>query len=351
MPSATVKNLLYSAISTLIVLIIIDYIASYTTPAPAVEELPTSNYFVFDQFQMWNSIPGYEDKGLNISAQGFRKNSSDDGPGTEKRVVFLVGGSTVFGVGVSDEETISSHLQTMMDRNCDRYQIINAGVIGYYSTQELIHIHRNLVRRNPMMIISLTGRNDAFYSLHPAYRYDKVPYHGLMREKLGALDPYYQGETTRLTPLHLERLIRGMLKALPFDWLREWRLGGLEIAPEGTEIFVRNQESIQALLSGLGIEYHLFLQPTVAFPQRSVHKGELNYLQAFYLNALNKSYQVLASKAQEKLDPRWFHGFVHLRADGKLFIDDVHLSPLGSRLLARSIFENIFSNREDCRPL
>ena len=351
MRSATVKNLLYSAISTLIVLIIIDYIASYTTPATAVEELPTSNYFVFDQFQMWNSIPGYEDKGLNISAQGFRKNSSDDGPGTEKRVVFLVGGSTVFGVGVSDEETISSHLQTMMDRNCDRYQIINAGVTGYYSTQELIHIHRNLVRRNPMMIISLTGRNDAFYSLHPAYRYDKVPYHGLMREKLGALDPYYQGETTRLTPLHLERLIRGMLKALPFDWLREWRLGGLEIAPEGIEIFVRNQESIQALLSGLGIEYHLFLQPTVAFPQRSVHKRELNYLQAFYLKVLNKSYQVLASKAQEKLDPRWFHGFVHLREDGKLFIDDVHLSPLGSRLLARSIFEEIFSNREDCRPL
>ena len=189
--------------------------------------------------------------------------------------MFLVGGSTVFGVGVSDEETISSHLQTMLDRNCDRYQIINAGVIGYYSTQELIQIHRNLVRHNPVMIVALTGRNDAFYSLHPTYRYDSVPYHGLMREKLGALDPYYQGETTSLTPLHLERLIRGMLKALPFDWLREWRLGGLEIAPEGIEIFVRNQESIQALLSGLGIEYHLFLQPTVAFPQRKRTQGRI----------------------------------------------------------------------------
>ena len=345
------KNFLYSAISTLIVLIIIDYAASYITSAPSIEELPSSRYFAFDQFQMWNSIPGYEDKGLNISAQGFRKNSSDERLEMGNALVFLLGGSTVFGVGVSDDETISSHLQTMMDRNCDRYQVINAGVIGYYSTQELIHIHRNLVRRNPVMIVALTGRNDAFYSLHPAYRYDSIPYHGLMREKLGALDPYYQGETTRLTPLHLERLIRGMLKALPFDWLREWRLGGLEIAPEGIDIFIRNQQSIQALLAGLGIEYHLFLQPTVAFPERSLHKGELNYLKAFYLQALNKSYQNLASKAHEELDPRWFQGFVHLREDGKLFIDDVHLSPLGSKLLARSIFEKIFSKRADCRPL
>ena len=345
------RNLLYSVISTLIVLIIIDYVASYTTSAPAVEELPSSHYFVFDQFQMWNSIPGYEDKGLNISPQGFRKNSSDERLEMGNALVFLVGGSTVFGVGVSDDETISSHLQTMMDRNCDRYQVINAGVIGYYSTQELIHIHRNLVRRNPVMIVALTGRNDAFYSLHPAYRYDSIPYHGLMREKLGALDPYYQGETTRLTPLHLERLIRGILKALPFDWLREWRLGGLEIAPEGIELFIRNQQSIQALLAGLGIEYHLFLQPTVAFPERSLHKGELNYLRAFYLQALNKSYKDLASKAHKELDPRWFQGFVHLREDGKLFIDDVHLSPLGSKLLARSIFEKIFSKRADCRPL
>ena len=347
----TVKNLLFSVVSTLMVLIIIDYIASYTTPARAVEKLPSSHYFVFDQFQMWNSIPGYRDKGLNSSAQGFRKNGSDERIDTGNALVFLVGGSTVFGVGVSDEETISSYLQTMIDRNCDRYQIINAGVIGYYSTQELIHIHRNLVRRNPMMIVALTGRNDAFYSLHPAYRYDRVPYHGLMREKLGALDPYYQEETTRLTPLHLERLVRGMLKALPFDWLREWRLGGLESAPQGIELFVRNQQIVQALLSGLGIEYHLFLQPTVAFPERSLHKGELNYIRAFYLRALNKSYQNLASKAHKELDPHWFHSFVQLEEDGKLFIDDVHLSPLGAKLVARSIFEKIFSRREDCQPL
>ena len=239
----------------------------------------------------------------------------------------------------------------MMDRNCDRYQVINAGVIGYYSTQELVHIHRNLVRRNPVMIVALTGRNDAFYSLHPAYRYDSIPYHGLMREKLGALDPYYQGETTRLTRLHLERLIGGMLKALPFDWLREWRLGEPEIAPEWVEIFVRNQQSIQALLSDLGIEYHLFLQPTVAFPQRNLHQGESDYFEAFYLQALNKSYQNLASIAHEDLDPRWFHGFVHLKEAEKLFIDDVHLSPLGSKLLAGSIFKKIFAEREDCRPL
>jgi len=31
------------------------------------------------------------------------------------------------------------------------------------------------------MVIALSGRNDAFYGLHPQFQPDAIPYHGLLR--------------------------------------------------------------------------------------------------------------------------------------------------------------------------
>ena len=205
------KAFLFTALLSLFGLVLLDWVASYvTSPNPPISTRPSEHYFEFDPIQMWRLSPGFRDETIRISPQGFRSDEIVD-VGSERKLVFLVGGSTVFGLGLRNDETLSYFLQQYADAAVGNgvYQVVNAGVTGYFSTQELILIERKLLAYRPALVISLTGRNDVFYSLHPAYRVDEVPYHGLIRSQLGALDPYY---TEKEEPrLHLTRLLSRLL--------------------------------------------------------------------------------------------------------------------------------------------
>ncbi len=173
------------------VFVAVDYLASYLGPqvtAPVAQV--TAEYLEFDPLQMWRLRRGYDYGGIHVSTDGFRHDAPLDAH-AGSQLVFVLGGSTVFGVGVGSTQTISYFLQQLGDRfHKDRKLLfVNAGVTAYYSTQELIHLERNLLPHRPDLVISLTGRNDAFYGLHPNYIPDSIPYHGMMRRDLGALDP------------------------------------------------------------------------------------------------------------------------------------------------------------------
>jgi len=79
--------------------------------------------------------------------------------------IFLVGGSTVFGDGVENHDTISSHLQnfysgTQFD-NIKEIEIINAGINGATSKHESLLIKNKLSKMSPDMVIVYDGWNDS----------------------------------------------------------------------------------------------------------------------------------------------------------------------------------------------
>ena len=72
--------------------------------------------------------------------------------------IWIFGGSTVFGYGVKNSETISSHLENLLNK---KFNVINFGTGFYNSTQERI-LFNNLITKlpPPKAVIFLNGLNE-----------------------------------------------------------------------------------------------------------------------------------------------------------------------------------------------
>ncbi len=100
---------------------------------------------------------------VNVDPAGFRR-VRDQGPwppdkSTEN--IFVFGGSTTFGYGVQDSETIASHLQDLVDSGKPAVHVYNFGRAAYTSTQEML-LYLSLVRNGyiPNVAIFIDGIND-----------------------------------------------------------------------------------------------------------------------------------------------------------------------------------------------
>lgn len=134
-----------------------------------------SRPFVEGQMAQWREAP-YSGTYVNVSEYGFRI-SKDQVPWPPNArthlIVFLFGGSTMFGYGVEDEQTLASHFQTLLASTDSALPpaVYNFGQGNYNSTQELI-LFENLISRGfiPDLAIFMDGLNEFFISPEPLSR-------------------------------------------------------------------------------------------------------------------------------------------------------------------------------------
>ena len=79
--------------------------------------------------------------------------------------IFMIGGSTTFGVVVNDNETIPYYLQEILnEKNHDfTIEVINAGILSSWSYNEVEKIKKKIVNFEPDMIIIYDGWNDVSF--------------------------------------------------------------------------------------------------------------------------------------------------------------------------------------------
>ena len=98
---------------------------------------------------------------LTISENGYRlvPGISEDNDAFR---VFLFGGSTMWGMGVADSNTIGSYLQNQLAEMSDELvAVYNFGQPGFASTQEVIELMLQLRDGNvPDIVIFFDGVND-----------------------------------------------------------------------------------------------------------------------------------------------------------------------------------------------
>ena len=104
---------------------------------------------------------------VNVSAEGFRFSSEqcDWPPQTDHFNVFVFGGSTTFGYGVQDSQTIPSHIQTLLNQKQKEIKVCvyNFGQGYFFSTQERFLFETLLLEgTKPDMVIFIDGLNDFF---------------------------------------------------------------------------------------------------------------------------------------------------------------------------------------------
>jgi hypothetical protein len=124
--------------------------------------------FAYEPFTEFREKPS-SGRYVNVDANGFRR-SREQGPwppAGEFFNVFVFGGSTAFGIGVPDDQTVASHLQTILDTTRDAgrpVRVYNFGRGAYYSSQERALFERLLVAGHvPDLAVFLDGLNDFFF--------------------------------------------------------------------------------------------------------------------------------------------------------------------------------------------
>ncbi|MBN1493684.1 MAG: SGNH/GDSL hydrolase family protein [Candidatus Omnitrophica bacterium] len=123
--------------------------------------------YIYEPFTQFKESP-HQGVYVNVDINGFRltKNQGPWPPQPNSFNIFLFGGSTTFGYGVQDDQTIASHLQEYLAARLKRdVRVYNFARGHYYSTQERILYEQLLTSGSvPDMAIFIDGLNDFYFN-------------------------------------------------------------------------------------------------------------------------------------------------------------------------------------------
>lgn len=103
----------------------------------------------------------FHGKTINISEEGIRHTPQPPAATPEKPLVALLGGSTMWGVGSNDENTIPALLAAAGE---GRFRTANFAEVGYDAYQSSLFLHQQLLKGvKPAVVISYDGVNNKFF--------------------------------------------------------------------------------------------------------------------------------------------------------------------------------------------
>jgi len=283
---------------------------------------------------------------VSVDADGVRAGRAPEpAAGRPPLTVWCFGGSTMFGWGQADGETIASHLQEMLQSRFPEraVRVVNHGHSYWFSSMELNHFLALLRHRPaPDVAIFLDGLNDSRMFLEGRH----LPFFTDVAEQA-----WEHERRRRYRPFD-----GPWLEAKPsFPWLRlaaslrsRLGLGGesaesaaAERPPSPVSVgdalgrYAVNRRSIQAVGERLGVEVHQFLQPIPGYGAYAATTHSLApEIYEFYDRLLAESPEELVS----------VHDALH-RLE-RPFVDQTHYSDLGCRRVAGAIADHLVERIE-----
>ncbi len=258
--------------------------------------------------------------------------------------VWTFGGSTMFGWGMPDSQTIASHLQTVLqERLPERHvRVVNHGHSYYFSSMEL-GLLIALLREEPKpdVVALLDGLNDGAvltWSL-PVPFFSDVAYTAWdserqKRYRLESEGPWFTVHDS-FPPL---RLLRRRTESRPGPGFRLPRKSRYRQQPEDPVAFAlshfeANRRMLHAVGEALGVETYQFLQPLRRLAAGERGAKEQRLLIAFYDALLEER-------------PEGLHSIVDaLEGLERPYVDPTHYSDEGSYRVALAMAEIILKDQ------
>lgn len=268
-------------------------------------------------------------KFVNFTFENGRK---VDRPKNCTKNLYMYGGSTTFGYGVTDYQTISAYLQNSLTDYC----VFNHGRASYYSLQEnnLFYSHLETNKKIDYAIF-LDGINEVCGE-HFAANSLRNNFSSFLEK------PYLLWKKSSINFLYSLPIYQLSLKFGSKDWLKNsFSKSYLSIESCNKEItldvlFQKRLDLRESLCKKFKVDCYTFLQP---FPGvTGLHLKEL--ISPDQLNYHLEKYNLLKSIENKVIDLQYV-----LRDDNKIsFIDAVHYSPQTNKKIAKEIKSLIFKN-------
>jgi hypothetical protein len=321
-------------------------------------ENETYQPFYYEPFVEFRERPR-SGKYVNVDSAGFRASSAQSKwpPDPARPVIFVFGGSTTFGYGAVDDDTVVSALSTILRRNphLREAQLYNFGRGFYWSTQEHILFSTMMLSGpKPNMAIFIDGLNEFYYSSQrPVFAADI----GEAFERESAAR-----QTTKGKLAALWHDARQLLFLLPMFRLTEAQQSRLR--PDAQRLEPYNADSVHATIDNYFINKRMIESiaalnhietlfvwqpiPTYQYPGH-LHRvfemfGYGRHSQSFY------GYPQMKERIESRRDDDFvWCADVYKDAAKPLYLDLVHYNQRGAELLADCIAQAVLARQTSPR--
>jgi lysophospholipase L1-like esterase len=314
------------------------YYAQQEWSATYWREHGAANRKQYHPYTMWRRLP-FDGQTINVDANGFRKT-----PGTctePSYTVFAFGGSALWGWGSPDSLTIPACLQRQLRTpgpasTC----VLNFGEDGYISTQEIMELIQQLQHgKIPDLVVFYHGVNDAINAL-----------------TAGRAGIYLGEESIRAKlehgPARLLLAESEIAAAIQRLNSREglYDTSDLEqLADEVVSVYLENCRIASGLADEYGFEVAFFWQPVICIGEKTLTDAEQTIRERMDEVVIRFYQSVYARIEREAAGNDALHYLARVFDDEptQLWMDPLHVTPVGNQLVAKTIAESIGMEQED----
>ena len=280
-------------------------------------------------YRGWRRLP-FTGAYVNAGADGDRVHPIRTSHETPRATVRFFGGSTMWGTGSADHETIPAYFNALHPD----LRVFNHGQTGYVSRQNLARLV-NLVNEGEAMdvVVFYDGYND----VRSLCRFDtSVQGHSREEKIRSALRPTQNllaaltGSTTRVIRFFLP-------KPRPDDALPSRCHAEPERGPRVIRTLLSNWRTAREVARLGGAEFVAILQPVAAL---STGRTDRLVNDATFKGRAHELLYPELRRALAEADERWVHDLSTLfDRDEYIFVDAAHVSPNGNRIMAERLSE------------
>lgn len=258
----------------------------------------------------------------------------DDCPSNDDCHIVALGGSTTDAAFI--EENWPRHLVDIMAEHESECCVLNGGVLGYSSSQELLKLIRDVLPLNPQVIISLNGINDLGGMGHAVDGYPMVNSY-----QRSLFDQIASGN--RPDP----KLFPNLLSVLkPAGGTIQGVSLGTRSELQGVDLWKRNVTLMHAAAASCKINYICFLQPTMGIGGYVESPEDIEMFGRFddsYRTKLQQFYS--AARTFAATAPYIVDISDVFSGQTGLFADPRHPNGQGNRIIAESIHRELVNRK------
>lgn len=284
----------------------------------------------------WNDSPSYlipnqHYSTINVNSHGFRGEEITKEKSDSTYRIFVIGGSTTFGVGsTADTTTIPGFLQKKFDTMTigKHIEVVNAGIPKAYSFTEANYIRDKLLDYSPDLLIIYDGWNDIEHNFHDYNKEENKLGETIIRELKRSeyvtanviLKLYFNAKHDSVSKIEFDdSFIDNKVEM----WKNVWK----EICEVG------NDENVDVMI---------ILQPLVGSGKKPLTEEELQHYEHFDHSKLLYNYEKYAdaaiqleSSCDKTVDLRGaFDSYSNM-----IYFDGGHTNDLGNEIIAQKMFE------------
>ena len=312
------------------------------------KETEEAEEFNFSPYSVAQRKP-FSGQYVNVDAHGVRRTANPDCSPTALRI-WMFGGSSLWGMGAKDDETIPSILSAKYSRSVGPVCVTNFGEDARVSTQEIIQLEIELKQTTnlPNLVLFLDGYGDSYTSYQSGGADTLMNFQQLqqkMETRRTGLEFLKESNTHQM----LAKLMSGTLKLKKIEDTsaaagasRDREM--VRDAHMAAKNYLENKRLLQSLSEWFGFRYYIFWTPVAFLGNKPLDSEERKASESFQL--LNPGILQLCRMATDLVLAAGDKHIINItdvfdHTPDQVYVDYGHTNSIGNLLIAERMLETI----------